>query len=367
MGRLVTILVYIVTVVVFVAASVILYRSNPGQPEFVVYLAMILSGATGPVVFMGFFFEVFTRYQFKDAMSDAIAESVMLEGGVLHNFEPATRHKYIESVCKSIVGDSYGETLNKFISESFFSDLSSYRDEYEYKIDFSSTPEKDKLTPPDESTLKQYLITMQDYMFACNTLEYSKVFKDRSVEFGKGVVYFVFDGSALHHQLSEETVFFREHLYLSNTSKGYVQRLSGDDLNEFVKNILKFEISYYSKGDWVPSKFVSENDNYGIRITPDKFLPASHSSYRIRLKYVLPMHRDISTFFVILPDPTKSPKILFTCNEATMRNMSYCSFLRVDKTSNEESIKSRNVNKLAVSVKEWTLPMSGITFTWTRT
>ena len=136
-------------------------------------------------------------------------------------------------------------------------------------------------------------------------------------------------------------------------------------LIKFVTELLNLKIYYFENNKWVQCSYNISMTDYGIRIEANEFIMLDANSYKIKLEYILPMSIHNNSFFVILPEPTKSPKIRFCYENNCMHNVTYYSFFSVDKRNNPDYIEKSRSNELSVNIDRWALPMSGIIFTWT--
>ena len=215
---LIKLLAYFAILCIFIISLLIDYHFKSFPPvslseKIIYFVANTLMLSTLPILLLTFFFELFIKQQFLNSMSNAIVKSLLMDEKLLNKFDITSKQNFLEKTIKNIVGDSYGQVVYDCLIDTFISNSATFRDEYLYDIDFSEKFDSLK------ELLSEFCLSYNDYIFSTNRYQYRKNFATAENKFKKGVVFFIFDGLALHKQLSDETIFFREHLYLTPETK----------------------------------------------------------------------------------------------------------------------------------------------------
>lgn len=307
-----------------------------------------LMGAIIPLIIFNIAYEYFTRSYQANVMSETIAETLLLDRNVVDRFKPEDKATFIRNCTKSIVGDEEGEMLYSTLLSPYLSEKQAFRKNFTYYIFYSPMDARNSPLP-----------IMQDgsrYCWVHEELSYEKKIDLKHREL---IVGFSYNEQKLETFFRNESIIFRENLWLEPELLEVVKGYGEEQLKAFAEKDLQFHLEM--DGARLQCLYARHDEDNGFILgftASEEMTPKPDEYYKIKIGFRMPQLAGKRQFSVILSEPTYGVDILYS-NQLENVKVTAIPFF-----DHDEVITNLPNDMIRIELNEWVLPTSGVVFVW---
>jgi hypothetical protein len=301
-----------------------------------------------PIILFNFIYEYISKDYVADEMSEQMLETLTGNAVMMDTFKEDVRRNFIRSTIESLVGSEkvdmvYG-VLTPFISEK----------PYDMRLDFKYSIDLRDFHNTCDFGSEWFL--PEKYYLVREHISYTKIVTEKNFYRDKLSIGFFADTDTLEKELIGKNYIFRENLIISPPELERIKAMSPEESRFFAENCLQIQLIVNDCPAVIESV---EAGDFGITADLRLDKPISENKFNIEIGFTMPQLRHRSEFLVSLPEPTRSPEILFTYNENVTKITAY-QFLNDDSKLIGESKKIHG--RISLRTREWVYPVKGVLF-----
>lgn len=317
--------------------------------DFINDLFNSLMGAIIPLILFNILFEYLMRDHQSQVVSEAIAETLLLNDDTLNHFSPETRKTFIKNAAQSLIGKEEGEMLYSTLFSPYLSERQKFRRNFKYYI---FNMEFEKLLVKGNA----HLFDPEAYIWVIEELSYEKSHLDLNEEI---LVGFSYNEQRLESYFKNDRIIFRENMAIHPDQIAMLRNMDPQEWKAFVSETLQFSLEINGEKCMLNSVEQEEN-GFILRLThPGAALKPEETGYcKLKVAFQMPQLRSYRKFVLIISEPTYGVDVLYS-NQLPGTTVTTVPFF------DQDELISTLPNELTrIELKDWVLPTSGAVFVW---